>query len=59
MIEETITQLDLMWDKIQELKQTDEFAAQCMYEKYKAIGDELSKELPPPIPTEAVSMPTM
>jgi len=42
------TQLSLMWDKIQELKLSDPFAAQIMYEKYKKIAD----ELPPPIPTE-------
>lgn len=42
-------ELDLMWDKIQELKQTDEFAAQVMYEKYRVRAG----ELPPPIPTSS------
>jgi hypothetical protein len=42
-------ELDLMWDRIQELKQTDIFAAQCLYEKYKVI---LAK-LPPPLPIDA------
>lgn len=36
-----------MWDKIQELKLIDSFAAQVLYEKYKARAG----ELPPPIPT--------
>lgn len=40
-------ELDLLWDKIQELKEKDTFAAQIMYEKYKAM----SGEIPPPIPT--------
>lgn len=44
------TQLELMWDKIQELKQTDEFAAHVMYEKYKARAG----ELPPPIPSHII-----
>lgn len=39
-------ELDILWDKIQELKHTDEFAAQVMYEKYRARAG----ELPPPIP---------
>ena len=39
-------ELDILWDKIQELKHTDEFAAQVMYEKYRAKAG----ELPPPIP---------
>ena len=40
-------QLELMWDKIQELKLTDPFAAQIMYEKYRLIAG----EIPPSIPT--------
>ena len=36
-----------MWDKIQELKLTDPFAAQIMYEKYRLIAG----EIPPSIPT--------
>lgn len=43
-------QLDTMWDKIQELKQTDTLAAQVMYEKYK----KLEAEIPPPIPSYVV-----
>lgn len=40
-------ELDLMWEKIQELKETDMLAAQVMYEKYRAkAGD-----IPPPIPS--------
>lgn len=46
------TKLEIMWDKIQELKAIDVFAAQIMYEKYKAIAD----ELPPPIPTDVQLM---
>jgi hypothetical protein len=40
-------ELDLLWDKIQELKLTDTLAAQILYEKYKKkLG-----EIPPPIPS--------
>lgn len=39
-------ELDLMWDKIQELKETDKFAAQVLYEKYR----KLAGDIPPPIP---------
>jgi hypothetical protein len=42
-------ELDILWDKIQELKLTDEFAAQVMYEKYRVRAG----ELPPPIPTSS------
>lgn len=42
--------LDQMWDKIQELKETDTLAAQVMYEKYR----KLSGELPPPTPSHIV-----
>lgn len=45
-----ITKLESMWDRIQELKQTDALAAQIMYEKYKKIEKELEAELPPEIP---------
>jgi len=44
------SQLELMWDKIQELKQTDSFAAQILYEKYR----KLLSELPPPLPKELI-----
>lgn len=41
-----------MWDKIQELKQTDSFAAQIMYMKYQ----NMLRELPPPVPNEQIEM---
>ena len=44
-------ELDLMWSKIQELKETDEFAAQIMYEKYRAM----SGEIPPAIPSHIIA----
>jgi hypothetical protein len=48
-IEAKQAQLDLMWDKIQELKHKDTFAAQCLYEKYKVMLE----QLPPPLPVDA------
>lgn len=39
-------ELDLMWDRIQELKQTDTLQAQILYEKYR----KLAGDIPPPIP---------
>lgn len=44
------TRLSQMWDKIQELKTTDTFAAQVLYEKYK----KLELELPPALPSHIV-----
>lgn len=46
-IQATEAKLDIMWDKLQELKETDPLAAQFLYEKYKAIA----LELPPPVPS--------
>jgi hypothetical protein len=43
-------ELDLMWDKIQELKETDPFAAQVMYLRYKTMAN----DLPPPNPTHII-----
>jgi hypothetical protein len=43
-------ELELLWDKIQNTVDTDEFAAQVMYEKYKQLGG----ELPPPIPSHII-----
>lgn len=42
-------ELDLMWDRIQELKFTDEFAAAIMYDKYRRM----SGEIPPPVPSSS------
>ena len=38
------TILEEMWNKIQELKLTDEFASQILYEKYR----KLCGDIPPP-----------
>jgi hypothetical protein len=45
-IVEMTTKLNVMWDKIDSLKHSDPFAAQCLYEKYKKLADELA-EIPP------------
>lgn len=41
-------ELDLMWDKIQELKEKDSFAAQVLYERYKRLAG----DIPPPTPSD-------
>lgn len=49
-----VQRLKTLWSKIESLKTSDPFQAQCLYEKYKALDTELAAELPPPLPSMIV-----